>query len=108
MITWEEIINVDPRMAELERLAVQAALTGVYPDRVYTDAKPYIGALVGWRRGQAPAVVKPNLLQQRYARAIAVVVVGRDDERLSSQTAYEVACGQIHDAAVSARQWMSA
>ncbi|MFJ1539330.1 hypothetical protein ACIODS_12375 [Micromonospora chalcea] len=108
MITWEEIVDVDPRMAELERLAVQAALTGVYPDPVYTDAKPYIGSLVGWRRGRAPLVVKPSLLQQRFARAVAVVAVGRDDERLSSQTAYEVACGQIHDAAVSATQWMSA
>ncbi|MEV1315341.1 hypothetical protein AB0J14_04570 [Micromonospora arborensis] len=102
MLTWEFICNVDPRLAEMEGVVTAAVLEGVISDRAYSDAKPYIGSLVGWRRGRAPAVAQPSLLQQRLAQIAAIVVFGPDDDRMSSQHAYEVAIGRIHDAVVRA------
>lgn len=109
MLTWEEITAVEPRLVELERTAVLAALSGTSPDWAYTDAKPFIGALVGWRRGRPPLVKKPSPLQHRYGQAVTGVVSGdADDSRLRSQTAYEVVCGRIHDAVVNAALLRSA
>lgn len=108
MLTWEFICSIDPRLAEMESVAASAVFGGMIPDRAYSEAKPYVGSLVGWRRGRMPAVPQPSLLQQRFARVIAVVVVGPDDQRMASQHAYEVAIGRIHDAVVSAAQWKAA
>ncbi|MET8278242.1 hypothetical protein [Micromonospora sp. NPDC005174] len=102
MLTWEFICEVDPRLAELESVAAEAVRKGAIPDRVYADAKPYVGALVGWRRGRTPAVSQPSPVQQRFAWVVAVVVVGPDDARMASQQAYEVAIGQIYDAVTRA------
>jgi len=103
MLTWEFICEIDPRLAALESVATAALLVeGESPDRVYSDAKPYIGSLVGWGRGRVPVVSRPSLLQGCFAGIVAVAVVGPDDDRMASQRAYEVAIGQIHDSVVQA------
>lgn len=108
MITWERITTVEPRIVALERTAVLAAMMGENPDWAYTDAKPFIGCLVGWRRGRPPQVQKPSLLQRQYAKAITGVASGADDAGLNSQHAYEVVCGRLYDAVTTAALLRSA
>ncbi|MEU8158015.1 hypothetical protein AB0B94_30550 [Micromonospora sp. NPDC048986] len=101
-LTWQDLKAADPRIVLLERAAVLATMTGSNPDVVYTDAKPFLATLVGWRRGLPALVERPSALQHRFAQAITGTVFGADDELLGSSQAYEVAVVWLYDAVCTA------
>jgi hypothetical protein len=55
-VAWTSLADAEPRLEALLAEAVGAVLSGYEPneDRAYGEAKRYIAALVGWRRGRAP------------------------------------------------------
>ena len=107
-LTWDYLKSADPRIVALERTAVIAVMAGANPERAYSDAKPFLACLVGWRRGRPALVQKPSPLQHRYAQTITGTVFGADEELLSSSRAYEVAVMWLYYACTTAEQRRSA
>lgn len=104
IVTWQRIIDAEPRMAALCTAARAAALLrhGIYVDDVYAEAKPFVVALVGWSRGAAPfrtprrrelADVSACMSSAMESPAPAV-----DYEFLHDSAAYHVALEHLYSA----------
>jgi hypothetical protein len=103
---YQQIKTAEPRLVHLERTAMLAVADGTPADQAYTDAKPFIGCLVGWNRGKPVLLEKPSPLQHRYARAITGTVFGGDTLDLTSPDVFQTVSAAFRDLLVAAdRRW---
>jgi hypothetical protein len=84
---WLKAVEVEPRLIELEDDAVSVAYglqsgDTYNPDRLYADAKRYLSALVGPRRGSLPEsrYEQPMPYEERFAAIVQEVSDTRPEQ----------------------------
>lgn len=115
MVTWDDIVAIDRRVAAIASSATNLVASGdenrEFPDAVYTEAKRYLNALVGFGRGGSPVPSSPGN-REDYGSVFAPVLRHRvptttpDQERiLRTMDAYQVVCTHLYDQLCEAYDW---
>lgn len=107
MNAWDDIVAIDRRIAAITSRAVNLVATGdenrEFPDAVYTEAKRYLKALVGFGRGQPPVPSSPGYRDEYGALFGAVLadpapmVTAEQDRMLRHPDVYQLVCTQVYD-----------
>lgn len=102
---WDRIVAADPRIGRLVDAAV--GITGSTwrhehtADSVYVDAKAYLKALAGWKRGQRPTArnTPPMGHDWLFAQIVAepVDVSPDDDEFLRGSSTFDATCSELYN-----------
>lgn len=115
MTTWNDIIDIDGRVAQIADASVNLVAVGEqhrdFPDAVYTEAKRYLNALVGFGRGGA---VTPSRLGYRddYSAPLstpldrpAPAVTTEQDRMLRHPDTYQLVCTHVYDRLCQMYDW---